>query len=740
MIPEDSTSYDVSLIITAHREGRLVHRSVRSAQRAIRFAEQQGIKVELIAILDTPSAETLGYFVEHERAFALVSRVDFCDMGLARNRGAEISRGRYLTFLEAGELLSENWLAAAFRFGFTETDQALVLHPALSLSFGREPLLVKHLDSTSPDYSPLNLIKCDYWGALSFVSRDFFLSGNQFTAADASKGFGHEAWHWNCETIAHGAVHRVVPETVLFKRQKSAGADFESHRPKQLVMRPTSLFDRAAEALPSSSPTAQTGFETAPKAPVKRERRRFLTVPYRGARKLGIRLVGGRPRLTRFCAEVVSATKRLVSSAPTAQPQESLPPWLLTEWRLIHEIEPELFPSQETTSSLARAACEKSEITLRYPEIDAAAGPAPTHIFLVPWLKYGGADFGALYFMKAVVEENPEHRVVCITTENSDSPLLGKLPPEVSVIELGRLLAGFPEDEQAMLLARLLIQKRPRVIHNIQSRLGYEVLSARGLALATLSSLFVSVFCEDISPEGRTLGYAFDYLPRIMDYLSTVFTDTQRFVGKLCELYGFDKRKFSVLYFPVVNPPKQKQPKSGEGRLDVLWAGRFDRQKRPDVLIETASELVGLPIYFHVYGEPSLDPNGFVQLERLKQLPNVTAYGNFDGFESIPVTNYDVFLFTSQWEGIPIVILQAITAGLPVIAPDVGGIKEVINESTGFLVSRPDGVEEYVECLKGLLNNSELSSPKVEAARALVATRHSWESFVSSLRRVPQYF
>jgi glycosyltransferase involved in cell wall biosynthesis len=738
MRPEDSTAYDVSLIITAHREGRLAHGSVRSAQRAMRFAEQQGIQVELIVVLCAPSDHTLRYFEQHEQPFDQIHRTEVRDTGLARNQGAAVARGRYLTFLEAGDLLSENWLAAAFKLAVT--DGRFVLHPEQSLHFGRELLLVTHTDSTSPDYSPLNLIKCDYWASLSFMSKDFFLSGNRFIAADESNGFGHAGWHWNCETIAHGAIHRIVPETLLFKRQKSEGSSVEGQGHGRPVMPPTKLFDCAPESSAHDSQTTQTNFESDARAQHSRARRPFLAVPYRGLRKIGVKLVGGRPRLSRFCAEVVSATKRLASPAPTTAQQEPLPAWLLAEWRHIHEIEPELFPSKELTDGLARDACRKSEITLRYPELSALAGPAPTHIFLVPWLKYGGADFGALYFMRAVVEENPAHRVVCIITENTDSPLAAKLPREVSRIELGKLLAGFSEDEQAMLLGRLLVQKRPRVIHNIQSRLGYEVLSAQGLALATLSSLFVSIFCEDISPEGRTLGYAFDYLPRIMDYLSGVFTDTERFVNKLCELYGFEKSRFSTLYFPVLNPPQEKESGSRRGTLDVLWAGRIDRQKRPDVLIQMASELAGLPIHFHVYGEPSLDPNGFKQFERLKQLPNVTTYGNFDGFESIPATNYDLFLFTSGWEGIPIVILQAITSGLPVIAPDVGGIKEVINESTGFLVSRPEAVDEYVAYLKGMLDNPEPASRKVSAARTLVETRHSWQAFVSRLRQVPQYF
>lgn len=688
-------------------------------------------------MLDSPSTETLAYFQDQEQVFDLVAQVDLRDKGLSRNHGAEISHGRYLTFLDAGDLLSENWLAAAFEFSKKDADQTFVLHPQFTLYFGRELYLVEHLDSTSPEYSPLNLIICDYWGALSFVSSRFFLNGNRYLAIDPGNGFGQEDWHWNCETIAHGATHRVVPQTVRFARLKRENADSEADPQRRMVMRPTKLFDDTSGALTQNSVAAQTDFEHAPTSPSQGELPGFLSLPYRSARNVGVRLVGTRPRLSRFYADIASATKRLA----TRTPPPALPPdWFIEEWRRIHEIEPELFPSPDIVSTLARYRCEKSAITSRYPEISALVGPSPTHIFLLPALKYGGADLEAIHLMTAIVDENPDSRVVCLTTENTDSPWLGKLPEKVRAIEFGKLLASFPVDEQATLLLRLLLQKSPQVIHNIHSPLGFKLFNDNGASLATQSKLFLSLFSVGLSAEGRMVGYALDYLPLIMDCLTGVFTDNRQLVNQLCDLYAFAREKFSVIYFPTRHSVKPQGRKTPGNSLHVLWAGRIDREKCPEVLIQIASALTALPVHFHVYGEPVLDPAGFLHLQKLKELPNVTTYGRYDGFESIPASKYELFLYTSQWDGLPNVLLEAITAGLPVIAPDVGGVNELINETTGFLVSRPEAVDEYVEYLKIILNNYEVVIPKVEAASALVATRHSWNSFVSSLRQVPQYF
>ena len=53
--------------------------------------------------------------------------------------------------------------------------------------------------------------------------------------------------------------------------------------------------------------------------------------------------------------------------------------------------------------------------------------------------------------------------------------------------------------------------------------------------------------------------------------------------------------------------------------------------------------------------------------------------------------NFDVFLLLSNWEGFPISIIEAMRAGLPVVASDVGGVEEAVqNGVNGYLVDVND--------------------------------------------------
>ncbi|MHB9148995.1 MAG: glycosyltransferase family 4 protein [Thermoleophilia bacterium] len=117
--------------------------------------------------------------------------------------------------------------------------------------------------------------------------------------------------------------------------------------------------------------------------------------------------------------------------------------------------------------------------------------------------------------------------------------------------------------------------------------------------------------------------------------------------------------------------------------------------------------------------------------ERLRALS--TSQG-MDGVVTFPgdvrpgsavVREFDVFLLTSVSEGIPMAVLEAMSAGVPVVATDVGGMSEVVQEGvTGSLVSRGSDRDMVAAGLAArildLLSDSGLRGRMGAAARALV--------------------
>lgn len=71
--------------------------------------------------------------------------------------------------------------------------------------------------------------------------------------------------------------------------------------------------------------------------------------------------------------------------------------------------------------------------------------------------------------------------------------------------------------------------------------------------------------------------------------------------------------------------------------------------------------------------------------------------GEFEGQElGDKIRSYDLMVLFSNYENLPVVIIEGFCCGLPVISSDVGGIKEIVNEENGLLVAKGDkkGLED----------------------------------------------
>ncbi len=96
----------------------------------------------------------------------------------------------------------------------------------------------------------------------------------------------------------------------------------------------------------------------------------------------------------------------------------------------------------------------------------------------------------------------------------------------------------------------------------------------------------------------------------------------------------------------------------------------------------------------------------------------------------------DIFLMSSQFEGLPIALLEAMAMELPVVATSVGGIPEVLtNGGAGFLVPWGEP-ERLAECLCRVLDDSALRSAMGRAARKRVEESFSIDRMVDELQGI----
>lgn len=413
-----------------------------------------------------------------------------------------------------------------------------------------------------------------------------------------------------------------------------------------------------------------------------------------------------------------------------------VPMWIADELRSISEIDPDLCP---TPDLLERFTSYVPPMELGPGEVYVAccsiiADLRPDIFFLIPWLVPGGADQGVLHHVNAALAAGKN--VLVISTIDRESPWKSRLPQQAKLIELGELGRGLSEAQRLSVLTRIVLQSPAKVIHIINSPLGWEMLKQYGRSLIAVDKrVFASVFCDDYDYHGALRSYAQMYFVDCWKFLRGVMCDTSWYPQDLKRQYGVSLDKVSTVYFPVhVGDPPIYRAVS-EPR--ILWAGRFTKQKRVDLLIKIAGLLP--EVVFDVYGYAVHDYEREME-DKMRTLPNIRVHGAFDSLESIVTKNsYSLLLYTSGWDGLPITLLDATIAGLPVVASAVGGVPEFISEEAGYPVWDHDSPSAYAERINEAMADDFARRRKWEAAVALILCRHTAEHFSEQLKSVSGY-
>lgn len=732
---QDCRPFDVSILVTAHRESLLIHRCLKNAAAAIAHAQQNNIVGEIVVILRQADEETRNFarqFEENDSALPLrILETDLPDRASALELGHEAAQGKHIAQLDAVNLLSEDWLSKAFAFS-QDLPAQTILHAEYQVSFGAELQLIKYRPSKGPEsngFAPHYLVSHNPWTSLLFYSREAFTTPRKTRCTNDSTPVtrflgGDEDCHWLAEQLAHGAEIQIVPGTCNFIRQQPSFTGHSQDLCRAGLLPPTKALDPVELSQQTLGSTPATRAKPTRLQKFKQKFSALIEKHCPEALGLSRRIQTGIQML------FLKRRKTLAAYAPAWQAK------LWHDCRTIHDIEPKIFPTGALFSEPLDSLCHPPVLAQKYQTACSFVTRRPTHVLVIPWLKKGGADLEVLHYVRAIQQASPNNAVLVITTNDSDSPWSKRLSPEVMQLPFGEIFADVSQEDQRRMLGTLLIQIQAPIIHLVNSRLGYAVVRESGDAIRNRSQIFASCFCEDITPEGRTVGFAFDEQPEVYRHLSGIFADNQTILDKLQSTYGYSTEKLFLHYMPI--DPSEAITIPDRAKLQVLWAGRLDRQKRPDLLRKITEKLAGHPIHFTIYGSAVLERKA--NYKNWSGLANVTYQGPYDGFESLPLNQFDVFLHTAQWEGLPNVLLEAYSHGLPVVASGVGGVPEIVRTGeNGYCITPYDDVDAYCQALLELQASRAKLRQYANAGRSLVQSRHSWDAFQKTLGEVPGY-
>lgn len=166
---------------------------------------------------------------------------------------------------------------------------------------------------------------------------------------------------------------------------------------------------------------------------------------------------------------------------------------------------------------------------------------------------------------------------------------------------------------------------------------------------------------------------------------------------------GFSKNKLVVVLNGIRDVPSARIDTVSwpDGKRRILFAGRFDRQKGIDIFIEAMQKL-GDEYFAYAIGASSVGDTTLPSV-----LPhNVKLTGWLTRTQvQEHLASAEIFVMPSRWEGFGLSALEAMRAGLPVIASKVGGLPELIEDQVTGLLIEPNSVDALVLAIQSVEQN-----------------------------------
>jgi glycosyltransferase involved in cell wall biosynthesis len=148
----------------------------------------------------------------------------------------------------------------------------------------------------------------------------------------------------------------------------------------------------------------------------------------------------------------------------------------------------------------------------------------------------------------------------------------------------------------------------------------------------------------------------------------------------------------------------------------VGWAGRVSSEKGPDVLLDALVHLTDLPLSVAMVGDGPERRSLEMRARRSGVERQVRWHGVVPDAGRL-FSAFDVFVLSSRTEGTPIVLFEAMAAGVPIVAAEVGGVPDVVSTAEAALV-RPDEPLALATEIRALYHHAVLRRERAQRAHA----------------------
>ena len=324
------------------------------------------------------------------------------------------------------------------------------------------------------------------------------------------------------------------------------------------------------------------------------------------------------------------------------------------------------------------------------------------------------------------------------------------------VPSLVRAIRPVQDVKALFLLTRLLRRIRPKIVHTHSSKAG--ILGRWAARLAGIPVIVHSVHGFGFTPAQHPVLKRFLILLERWSSAITqwVFTDSEanRQQGIALGLFRGDRSAMlppgidlhAIRAVRIDRDNKRRSLGLDPIRPLIGMVAPFKPQKSPLDFVRVASRICRQrsDAHFVMIGDGELRQAVEEEIRRLGLAQSITLTGWRHDVPEI-MKCLDVFLLTSQWEGLPRVYLEALSCGVPVVGTCVDGAAEVVIDGVNGFLKEPGDIEGLADRILWLLNHTEDAkamgsqgislSEKFDCYEVVRRQEHRYEWLVANTQR-----
>ena len=336
--------------------------------------------------------------------------------------------------------------------------------------------------------------------------------------------------------------------------------------------------------------------------------------------------------------------------------------------------------------------------------------------FIAGTLGQGGAESQLYYILRALRQSGASPRLLCLTRGEFWEKRIRELGVQVTWI--GR------RGSRLLRLARVVAALRGQPPDVLQSQHFYTNLyavgAARALGLREVGAIRCDVTSE-VRDGGALTGYLSLRAPRVIAVNSRAAIRNAIALGAQASRLCLLPNVVDTDHFKFAARPERDT-------IRLLAVGRLVEQKKLDLFLDVVARLrqrCRVPVRATVVGDGPQRARLERQAADLGLSPDVVEFRGVVPDMAPVYREADILVLTSDWEGTPNVVLEAMATGLAVVARRIGGVPEIVRHGeTGFLLDTGDE-DAMTNALLTLVGDAQLRTEMGRRAAQHVNANYS---------------